>query len=290
MHAAARVRPRSSNVSPASCAASSNRCPPPRAPGRPAGRRRRARFRIPAGRGPGGRRRSATVGRPLVRAVRRTGARLPGRPSRRARVFPPRPGSRRPGVFSSWEAFATKSRRTASRRRASVTSPTTTTTDPSAPAGVVVTRSHRVGDPTSNSPTSGSTGLRHPPDGLPQARREHLAQRLRTGPEVPLDGLVRERGAPAAVEQQHAFLHGSEDPILNAPLLARRQRARLQFVGRAPAGFLEGAETGPRGATPDDVAGDSGDHPGRERAGHNRRAHRTQCRGHLSCGFASTMR
>ena len=39
------------------------------------------------------------------------------------------------GVFSSWEAFATKSRRTASSRRASVTSRTTSRTEPSSPTG-----------------------------------------------------------------------------------------------------------------------------------------------------------
>ena len=40
------------------------------------------------------------------------------------------------GVFSSCDAFATKSRRTASIRRDSVTSVTTTSTEPSSPAGV----------------------------------------------------------------------------------------------------------------------------------------------------------
>ena len=49
------------------------------------------------------------------------------------------------GVFSSCDALATKSRRTASVRRESVTSVTTINTAPS-PAGVAVTRSHRVGE------------------------------------------------------------------------------------------------------------------------------------------------
>ena len=58
------------------------------------------------------------------------------------------------GVFNSWEAFATKSRRTESKRRASVTSAITARTDPSVPVGVAVTRSQRVGAPVSISVTS----------------------------------------------------------------------------------------------------------------------------------------
>ena len=55
------------------------------------------------------------------------------------------------GVFSSWEAFATKSRRTRSRRRASVTSRTTTRTEPSSPTGIAAARSQRAGAPVSAS-------------------------------------------------------------------------------------------------------------------------------------------
>ena len=59
------------------------------------------------------------------------------------------------GVFSSCDAFATKSRRTASSRRASVTSRTIASTEPSSPAGTAWTRSHRSGEPTSTSRRSG---------------------------------------------------------------------------------------------------------------------------------------
>ena len=55
------------------------------------------------------------------------------------------------GVFSSCEAFATKSRRIAVRRRASVTSLTTSRIAPSVSTGSAVARSHRLGEPTSTS-------------------------------------------------------------------------------------------------------------------------------------------
>ena len=55
------------------------------------------------------------------------------------------------GVFSSWDAFATKSRRTASSLRASVTSRTTTSTDPPSPIGCELASSQRVGAPVSTS-------------------------------------------------------------------------------------------------------------------------------------------
>ncbi len=59
------------------------------------------------------------------------------------------------GVFSSWDAFATKSRRTASSCRCCVTSRTTTRVASSA-AGVIVPRSQRVGTPVSISTDVGS--------------------------------------------------------------------------------------------------------------------------------------
>ena len=83
------------------------------------------------------------------------------------------------GVFSSWEAFATKSRRTASSRRDSVTSVTTTRTDPSSAAGVATTRSHRVGVPSSTS-TDRVVRSSGPP-GSPVGRRPGRSARAPSG-------------------------------------------------------------------------------------------------------------
>src|SRR6266540_7374079 len=55
------------------------------------------------------------------------------------------------GVLSSCEALATKSRRTASRRLASVTSRSTSSADPSSPTGMAVALVHLLGEPVSTS-------------------------------------------------------------------------------------------------------------------------------------------
>ena len=122
------------------------------------------------------------------------------------------------GVFSSCDAFATKSRRTASRRRASVTSAITARTEPSVPAGVAVTRSQRVGAPVSMSATSTPPGVRRPADGLADARWVDLSERFGARAEMMLESLVREDGPRVAIEQQDPVVHGREDLV--ADLLA----------------------------------------------------------------------
>ena len=193
------------------------------------------------------------------------------------------------GVFNSCEAFATKSLLTASRRRASVTSPMTTTTDPSAPG--------RRGDAQ---PSGRRSGLDLGDLGVPVSAvrriisrrpvREHLRERLGTCPEVPLDRVVGERRAPAAIQEEHALLHRAEDAILHPPLFARcsgcAPRARRTSAGWLP----RGRGAGPSRSGVRRCSRDAGDRPGHERACDHRRAHRAQCRGHLSCGFASAVR
>ena len=49
---------------------------------------------------------------------------------------------------------------------------------------------------------------------LPEGRRVELVDRFGAGAQVPLQRLVGEGGHAAAVEEQHAFLHRSQDQIL----------------------------------------------------------------------------
>ena len=131
------------------------RGPPGRTgPGRP------DRCRTRAATGRADRRRSARAASLPARAERRTARR------RRDRGRPPTARVsatawiEAAGVFSSCEAFATKSRRTASMRRVSVMSVTTNRTEPSLPAGAAVARNQLVGSVRSSSIVEARRGAR----------------------------------------------------------------------------------------------------------------------------------
>ena len=134
------------------------------------------------------------------------------------------------GVFNSWDAFATKSRRTESRRRASVTSAITASTDPSVPVGVAVTRSQRVGAPSrSRQPRPARSrwrarSLRGGSEGRPGRACRGRAPRWRSS------ASVRERRLPLAVEQEDSVLHRREDLISDVPRFGRGLRLPLELL------------------------------------------------------------
>ena len=114
------------------------------------------------------------------------------------------------GVLSSWDAFATKSRRTASSWRCSVTSRTTTRVAPSA-AGVIVPRSQRVGTPVSTRTEFG----------FARARLSSIAVRkVKGSTESSVAGVVGRWRPIASFEKATC----ASDPIRRRPSSHRRQR------------------------------------------------------------------
>ena len=123
------------------------------------------------------------------------------------------------GVFSSWEALATKSRRTASMRRVSVMSVTTSRIEPSLPGGGGRCPQPSRGLVAFELDRRRTTVLADLLDHLAQGRRIELSDGGRPPAEVALERFVREGGSPSTVEEQHAFLHRSQDQVLHLALV-----------------------------------------------------------------------
>ena len=145
------------------------------------------------------------------------------------------------GVLSSCEALATKSRRTASMRRVSVMSVTTSRMEPSLPVGVTAARSHRVGSSRPNSIVPDAVRPGDAPEHLSQGGRIELVDGLRAGAQMPHEGVVRERGPLITVEEQDPFLHRTQGQVLHPATVVVRSFAVGHRVGRTLECCLQGS-------------------------------------------------